>query len=95
MELKLIKLAEKLEKPTVSELIDKLESISSNHTIRGESELHTCLCMLSFSLSKILQITQDEHKTINLVNETLDAYLPEEMGLDNEITFVPDFDLDS
>lgn len=94
MDLKVVKLSEKFDKPTVSELIDKLESISKNHTIRGESELHTYLCMLSYSLSKILDITKDEHKTIHLVNQTLDAYLPEDITFENEITFVPDFDFE-
>jgi len=73
MDLKIVKLPERLEKPTVSELITKLESITKNHTIRGESELHTCMCMLSFSLSKILQLTENEEETIDLVDQTLDA----------------------
>ena len=50
--------------------------------------------MLSYSLSKILEITKDEHQTIHLVNQTLDAYLPDDITFENEITFVPDFDLD-
>ena len=94
MDLKVVKLSDKFDKPTVSELIDKLESISKNHAIRGESELHTYLCMLSYSLSKILDLTKDEHKTISLVNQTLDAYLPDDITFENEITFVPDFDFE-
>ena len=50
--------------------------------------------MLSYSLSKILDITKDEHKTISLVNQTLDAYLPDDITFENEITFVPDFDFE-
>ena len=94
MDLKVVKLSDKFDKPTVSELIDKLESISKNHAIRGESELHTYLCMLSYSLSKILDITKDENKTVSLINQTLDAYLPDDITFENEITFVPDFDFE-
>ena len=47
--LKVVKLSDKFDKPTVSELIDKLESISKNHAIRGESNstlTYVCLVIL-------------------------------------------------
>ena len=94
MRYQVINLKEKLGKPTAQELINKCDSILNNHSVRGESELMTSLCMLSYSLQKIMQITQSEQETVRLVNETLDAHLPDDYLGEESIFFTADFDLD-
>ena len=94
MAYEVINFTEKLGPPTTQELISKCDSIVNNHCIRGESELLTSLCMLSYALQKIMQITQSEQETVRLVNETLDAHLPEDYIGEEGIYFTADFELD-
>jgi|TARA_B100001094_G_scaffold124869_1_gene120761 hypothetical protein len=94
MAYEVINFTEKLGPPTTQELISKCDSIVNNHCVRGESELLTSLCMLSYALQKIMQITQSEQETVNLVNETLDAHLPDEYIGEEGIYFTADFELD-
>tara|TARA_B100001939_G_C16938131_1_gene617043 strand:- start:1149 stop:1442 length:294 start_codon:yes stop_codon:yes gene_type:complete len=94
MAYEVINFAEKLGPPTTQELISKCDSIVNNHCVRGESELLTSLCMLSYALQKIMQITQSEQETVRLVNETLDAHLPEDYIGEEGIYFTADFELD-
>ena len=94
MAYEVIDFTEKLGPPTTQELISKCDSIVNNHCIRGESELLTSLCMLSYALQKIMQITQSEQETVRLVNETLDAHLPDDYLGEESIFFTADFDLD-
>ena len=94
MAYEVINFTEKLGPPTTQELISKCDSIVNNHCVRGESELLTSLCMLSYALQKIMQITQSEQETVRLVNETLDAHLPEDYIGEEGIYFTADFDLD-
>jgi len=94
MAYEVINFTEKLGPPTTQELISKCDSIVDNHCIRGESELMTSLCMLSYALQKIMQITQSEQETVRLVNETLDAHLPDNYIGEEGIYFTADFELD-
>ena len=94
MAYEVINFTEKLGPPTTQELISKCDSIVNNHCVRGESELLTSLCMLSYALQKIMQITQSEQETVRLVNETLDAHLPDDYLGEESIFFTADFDLD-
>ena len=89
-----INFTEKLGPPTTQELISKCDSIVNNHCIRGESELLTSLCMLSYALQKIMQITQSEQETVRLINETLDAHLSDDYIGEEGIYFTADFELD-
>ena len=49
MAYEVINFTEKLGPPTTQELISKCDSIVNNHCLRGESELMTSLCMLSYA----------------------------------------------
>tara|TARA_B100000242_G_scaffold258149_1_gene202318 strand:+ start:1283 stop:1576 length:294 start_codon:yes stop_codon:yes gene_type:complete len=94
MAYEVINFTEKLGPPTTQELISKCDSIVNNHCLRGESELMTSLCMLSYALQKIMQITQSDKETVRLVNETLDAHLPEDYTGEEGIFFTADFEID-
>tara|TARA_B100002019_G_scaffold106111_1_gene91162 strand:- start:4355 stop:4648 length:294 start_codon:yes stop_codon:yes gene_type:complete len=94
MAYEVINFTEKLGPPTTQELISKCDSIVDNHCVRGESELMTSLCMLSYALQKIMQITQSDKETVRLVNETLDAHLPEDYVGEEGIFFTADFEID-
>ena len=94
MAYEVINFTEKLGPPTTQELISKCDSIVNNHCLRGESELMTSLCMLSYALQKIMQITQSDKETVRLVNETLDAHLPEDYIGEEGIFFTADFEID-
>ena len=64
MAYKVIDFTERLGDLLLKKLVLKCDSIVNNHCVRGESELMTSLCMLSYALQKIMQITQSEQETV-------------------------------
>jgi hypothetical protein len=79
-----------MQKPTLAEVVSRLENLFNNYTLRGEDKLSVVLTSLSYcvwSLQKLVE--DDDDKLLHLVDEILNQYV--ELG-ETVIEFTPDND---
>jgi hypothetical protein len=79
-----------MQKPTLAEVVSRLENLFNNYTLRGEDKLSVVLTSLSYcvwSLQKLVE--EDDDKLLHLVDEILNQYV--ELG-ETVIEFTPDND---
>jgi hypothetical protein len=70
MTLKAVPIQSKMTKPTLSEVISRLENIFNNCTIRGEDKLQVVLTSLSYCIWNIQKLVDnDDDKMLTLVDE--------------------------
>ena len=90
MTVKVVPIQSKMKKPTLAEVVSRLESLFNNYTLRGEDKLSVVLTSLSYcvwSLQKLVE--EDDDKLLHLVDEILNQYV--ELG-ETVIEFTPDND---
>jgi hypothetical protein len=90
MTVKVVPIQSKMQKPTLAEVVSRLENLFNNYTLRGEDKLSVVLTSLSYcvwSLQKIVE--DDDDKLLHLVDEILNQYV--ELG-ETVIEFTPDND---
>jgi hypothetical protein len=87
---KVVPIQSKMKKPTLAEVVSRLENLFNNYTLRGEDKLSVVLTSLSYcvwSLQKLVE--DDDDKLLHLVDEILNQYV--ELG-ETVIEFTPDND---
>jgi hypothetical protein len=90
MTLKAVPIQSKMTKPTLSEVISRLENIFNNCTIRGEDKLQVVLTSLSYCIWNIQKLVDNyDDKMLTLVDEILNQYVDLEETI---IEFTPDND---
>ena len=90
MTVKVVPIQSKMQKPTLAEVVSRLENLFNNYTLRGEDKLSVVLTSLSYcvwSLQKL--VDDDDDKLLHLVDEILNQYV--ELG-ETVIEFTPDND---
>jgi len=90
MTVKVVPIQSKMKKPTLAEVVSRLENLFNNYTLRGEDKLSVVLTSLSYcvwSLQKLVE--EDDDKLLHLVDEVLNQYV--ELG-ETVIEFTPDND---
>jgi len=90
MTVKVVPIQSKMKKPTLAEVVSRLENLFNNYTLRGEDKLSVVLTSLSYcvwSLQKLVE--EDDDKLLHLVDEILNQYV--ELG-ETVIEFTPDND---
>ena len=90
MTVKVVPIQSKMQKPTLAEVVSRLENLFNNYTLRGEDKLSVVLTSLSYcvwSLQKLVE--KDDDKLLHLVDEILNQYV--ELG-ETVIEFTPDND---
>ena len=90
MTFKVVPIQSKMQKPTLAEVVSRLENLFNNYTLRGEDKLSIVLTSLSYcvwSLQKLVE--EDDDKLLHLVDEILNQYV--ELG-ETVIEFTPDND---
>jgi hypothetical protein len=90
MTVKVVPIQSKMQKPTLAEVVSRLENLFNNYTLRGEDKLSVVLTSLSYcvwSLQKLVE--EDDDKLLHLVDEILNQYV--ELG-ETVIEFTPDND---
>ena len=90
MTFKVVPIQSKMQKPTLAEVVSRLENLFNNYTLRGEDKLSVVLTSLSYcvwSLQKL--VDDDDDKLLHLVDEILNQYV--ELG-ETVIEFTPDND---
>lgn len=90
MTVKVVPIQSKMKKPTLAEVVSRLENLFNNYTLRGEDKLSVVLTSLSYcvwSLQKLVE--DDDDKLLHLVDEILNQYV--ELG-ETVIEFTPDND---
>ena len=90
MTVKVAPIQSKMQKPTLAEVVSRLENLFNNYTLRGEDKLSVVLTSLSYcvwSLQKLVE--DDDDKLLHLVDEILNQYV--ELG-ETVIEFTPDND---
>ncbi len=90
MTFKVVPIQSKMQKPTLAEVVSRLENLFNNYTLRGEDKLSVVLTSLSYcvwSLQKLVE--EDDDKLLHLVDEILNQYV--ELG-ETVIEFTPDND---
>lgn len=90
MTFKVVPIQSKMKKPTLAEVVSRLENLFNNYTLRGEDKLSVVLTSLSYcvwSLQKLVE--DDDDKLLHLVDEILNQYV--ELG-ETVIEFTPDND---
>jgi len=77
-------------KPTLSEVVSRLENLFNNYTIRGEDKLNVVLTSLSYCIWNLQKLVDDDDdKMLTLVDEILNQYVDLE---ETVIEFKPDND---
>tara|TARA_R110000868_G_C10689630_1_gene748192 strand:- start:59 stop:331 length:273 start_codon:yes stop_codon:yes gene_type:complete len=90
MTLKAVPIQSKMTKPTLSEVVSRLENLFNNYTIRGEDKLNVVLTSLSYCIWNLQKLVDDDDdKMLNLVDEILNQYVDLE---ETVIEFKPDND---
>ena len=90
MTLKVVPIQSKMTKPTLSEVVSRLENLFNNYTIRGEDKLNVVLTSLSYCIWNLQKLVDDDDdKMLNLVDEILNQYVDLE---ETVIEFKPDND---
>jgi hypothetical protein len=84
MTLKVVPIQSKMTKPTLAEVISRLESVFNNFTIRGEDKLNVVLTSVSFCIWNLQKIVGDDEKMMLMLDEVLDQYV----DLPNDETYV-------
>lgn len=74
MTLKVVPITDKMTKPSLQEVIDRLNSLFTNLSYRGEDKLNIILTTISFSFSQ-LSLLLTEEEVANLVDELLAQYI--------------------
>ena len=90
MTFKVVPIQSKMQKPTLAEVVSRLENLFNNYTLRGEDKLSVVLTSLSYcvwSLQKLVE--DDDDKLLHLVDEILNQYV--ELG-ETVIEFTQDND---
>lgn len=90
MTFKVVPIQSKMQKPTLAEVVSRLENLFNNYALRGEDKLSVVLTSLSYcvwSLQKLVE--EDDDKLLHLVDEILNQYV--ELG-ETVIEFTPDND---
>tara|TARA_R110000803_G_scaffold109917_1_gene178290 strand:+ start:845 stop:1123 length:279 start_codon:yes stop_codon:yes gene_type:complete len=75
MTLKVVQIQSKMTKPTLAEVISRLESVFNNFTIRGEDKLNVVLTSVSFCIWNLQKIVGDDEKMMLMLDEVLDQYV--------------------
>ena len=76
MTLKVVPIQTKMKKPTLQEVVSKLESIFNNYELRGEDRLNVVLTALSFCIWNVQKLVEDDDtKLLGLVDEILNQYV--------------------
>ena len=76
MTLKAVPIQSKMTKPTLSEVVSRLENLFNNYTIRGEDKLNVVLTSLSYCIWNLQKLVDDDDdKMLNLVDEILNQYV--------------------
>ena len=90
MTLKVVPIQSKMSKPTLSEVVSRLENLFNNYTIRGEDKLNVVLTSLSYCIWNLQKLVDDDDdKLLTLVDEILNQYVDLE---ETVIEFKPDND---
>jgi len=90
MTLKAVPIQSKMTKPTLSEVVSRLENLFNNYTIRGEDKLNVVLTSLSYCIWNLQKLVDDDDdKMLTLVDEILNQYVDLE---ETVIEFKPDND---
>tara|TARA_R110000851_G_scaffold158735_1_gene301844 strand:+ start:413 stop:685 length:273 start_codon:yes stop_codon:yes gene_type:complete len=90
MTLKAVPIQSKMTKPTLSEVVSRLENLFNNYTIRGEDKLNVVLTSLSYCIWNLQKLVDDDDdKLLTLVDEILNQYVDLE---ETVIEFKPDND---
>ena len=90
MTLKVVPIQSKMTKPTLSEVVSRLENLFNNYTIRGEDKLNVVLTSLSYCIWNLQKLVDDDDdKMLTLVDEILNQYVDLE---ETVIEFKPDND---
>ena len=90
MTLKVVPIQSKMTKPTLSEVVSRLENLFNNYTIRGEDKLNVVLTSLSYCIWNLQKLVDDDDdKLLTLVDEILNQYVDLE---ETVIEFKPDND---
>jgi len=90
MTLKVVPIQNKMTKPTLSEVVSRLENLFNNYTIRGEDKLNVVLTSLSYCIWNLQKLVDDDDdKMLTLVDEILNQYVDLE---ETVIEFKPDND---
>ena len=90
MTLKVVPIQSKMTKPTLSEVVSRLENLFNNYTIRGEDKLNVVLTSLSYCIWNLQKLVDDDDdKLLTLIDEILNQYVDLE---ETVIEFKPDND---
>ena len=76
MTLKAVQIQSKMTKPTLSEVVSRLENLFNNYTIRGEDKLNVVLTSLSYCIWNLQKLVDDDDdKMLTVVDEILNQYV--------------------
>jgi len=89
MSMKIVNLNKRKGKPTISEIVDKCDSLMTQFEVRGEPRLNTALTLMSYAFSQLLTETDNEDLTVQYVNEVLSNYVDQR----GYVTFTPEFEV--
>ena len=74
MTVKIVQIQDKMTKPTLAEVVQRLDSLMTNLSYRGEDKLNIVLTTISYSISQ-LSILLPEEEIEDIVNELLAQYI--------------------
>ena len=71
---KIVEIKDKMEKPTLQEVVKRLDAMFDNMVYRGEDRLNIALATISFCLAQLSLEFQDK-EVAQLVDEVLTQYI--------------------
>mgnify|MGYP003632284192 CR=1 FL=1 len=75
MTLKAVPIQSKMTKPTLSEVVSRLENLFNNYTIRGEDKLNVVLTSLSYCIWNLQKLVDNDDDEMVMLDEVLDQYV--------------------
>jgi|TARA_R110000796_G_scaffold185746_1_gene302611 hypothetical protein len=75
MTLKVVPIQSKMTKPSLSEVVKRLENVFNNFTLRGEDKLNIVIASLSFCVWSLQKILDNDEEMMVMLDEVIDQYV--------------------
>lgn len=75
MTLKVVPIKDKMDRPTLQETVERLNSMFKGYEQRGEEKLTVVLSTLSYCIWNLQKITEDDQSTLSMIDEILNQYM--------------------
>ena len=75
MTLKVVPIQSKMKRPSLSEVVSRLENLFNNYTIRGESKRNVILTSLSYCVYSLQKDLNNDDKMMEMLDTILEQYI--------------------